>query len=119
MLLMFDNSGNRVLDWKLGRKFSLPKNVDAADVTAMCADGLELEFITGAIAGLTFPKNYGAVWWYAGTAKTVASILDSHESLELDSESFLQRKRKINSAKKKVGMAIDKIKEFNPANLIE
>lgn len=112
MLLMFDNSGNRVAEWKVGKKFSLPKTIDAVDITAMCSDGFELEFLAGNISNLVYPKNYGTVWWYGADAKTVASILESYQSLEDDSNDFLQRKNKINSAKQKVGVAFDKIKEL-------
>lgn len=109
---MFDNSGNRVAEWKVGRKLSLPKTVDAVDVTAICVDGFELEFITSIVENLVFPKNYSTVWWYGADAKTVASILESYQALEKESEDFLQRKKKIDSAKKKVGVALDKIKDL-------
>jgi hypothetical protein len=111
---MFDSSGGRACEWRLGKKLSFTKDVDAVDITAVCADGDELEFLTSIIEGLTYPKNYGVVWWYAGTAKTVASILESYKDLQASSEEFLDRKKKIRGAKKKVVSAIDKIKEFNP-----
>lgn len=112
MLLMIDNSGSRVAEWRVGKKFILPKTIDAVDVTAVCVDGLELEFISSIIENLVYPKNYSAVWWYGADAKTVASILEAYQTLEKDSDDFLQRKRKIESAKKKVGVAFDKIKDL-------
>lgn len=119
MILMFDNSGNRVVEWRLGKRFNFPKGVDAVDITAICAEGAELEFLTSMIEGLVYPKNYGAVWWYAGVAKSVASILDASENLQKDSDSFLQRKKKIDSAKRTVSSAIDKIRDFKPANYLD
>lgn len=112
MLLMIDNSGSRVAEWRVGKRFSLPKTVDAVDITAVCVDGMELEFLSSVIENLVYPKNYGPVWWYGADAKTVASILESYDALEKESDEFLRRKRKMESAKKRVGAAIDKVKGF-------
>jgi hypothetical protein len=112
MLLMFDLSGNRVAEWSLGKKLVFPKTIDAVDITAICTEGLELEFLASILENLVYPKNYSTVWWYGADAKTVASVMESYHSLEKDSRDFLQRKLKIDSAKKKVGVALDKIKDL-------
>jgi hypothetical protein len=112
MLMMFDNSGNRVSEWRLGKKLSLPKAIDAVDITAICAEGLELEFLTTIINGLVFSKKFSTVWWYGADAKTVASILESYKNLDDESSDFLLKKQKIASAKEKLGNAVDKIKEI-------
>lgn len=112
MLLMFDGSGNRVIDWKLGKKFIFPKDIDAVDINTCCASDFELEFITSIISGLVYPKSHTSVWWYAGTAKTVASILEAYPDIVSESAAFVDRKRKIDGAKAKVGAAFDKVRGF-------
>jgi hypothetical protein len=113
MMYMFDTSGNRVLEWKLGKKFALPKNIDAVDINAICASELELEFLTSVVAGLIYPKNAGTVWWYAATAKTVSSIMDGYTALEQDSKAFLGKRQKLDDVKKRVSSVVTKIKSFD------
>lgn len=113
MLILFDTTGSRAAEWRVGEDFSLPQQIDASDISQICASGLELEFITDMVVGLVYPKKYTPVWWYATNAKTVASIMDGYDGLKADSTSFLERKNKIKGAKNVMSNAVDKVRSLS------
>ena len=110
MLVMFDSTGNRVVDWKVGRAFKFPADIDSIDINMISISGLELNFLVDKINGLVYPKNNGTVIWFAGTAKSVASILEHYTDLEKESAAFLERHKRVAGAKAQVGEFFEKTK---------